>query len=192
MSLVRRLARPLLAASFVAAGVDAVLHPMPRAEQLRPLVDRLAPPVGLPADAERLVRAQGALQVGAGALFAVGRLPRSSALLLATGALPAMYTDGCFWRETDPQARRERRNELLRTAALLGGALLGAVDTGGRPGLAWRGRRAVKQAEKAGRRAARDARRTARTARTVARLEARQATLDARQALRGSSNGSSR
>lgn len=183
MTLVRRLARPLLAASFVASGVDAVLHPMPKAEAARPLVDRLAPSVGLPPDAELAVRANGAVQVGAGVLFALGRLPRLSALLLATSLLPALVGDGAFWREKDPQARRDQRNQLLRDAGLLGGALLGAVDTDGRPGLAWRGRRAVKQAEQAGRRAARDAKRTAKHARRTARLEARQALAAATTAL---------
>lgn len=187
MTLVRRLARPLLAVSFVAAGVDAVLHPMPAAESVRPLVDRFAPAVGLPADAELAVRATGAVQIGAGALFALGRSPRLSALLLAASVLPRAAGGTPFWREKDPQLRAERRAELLRTAGLLGGALLGAVDTEGRPGLAWRGRRAVQQAEKAGKRAARDARRTARHARATAKIEARQMKLDARQALRGAS-----
>lgn len=156
MTLVRRLARPLLAASFVAAGVDAVLHPMPKAEAARPLVDRWAPTLGLPADAEFAVRANGALQAGAGVLFALGRLPRLSALVLATTLVPSL-AEGAFWREKDPQIRQDQRRQLLRNASLLGGALLGSVDTEGRPGLAWRSRSAVRKAEKAGRRAARDA-----------------------------------
>jgi putative oxidoreductase len=185
MTLVRRLARPLLAASFIAAGVDAVLHPMPAAETMRPLVDRFAPAVGLPADAELAVRATGALQIAAGALFALGRLPRVSAVLLAASVLPSAAGGTPFWREKDPQVRAEQRTELLRTAGLLGGALLGAVDTEGRPGLAWRGRRAVAQAEKAGRRAARDAKRSAKHARAAAKVEVRQRKLDARQVLAG-------
>lgn len=183
MSLVRRLARPLLAASFVAAGIDAVLHPMTKADAARPFVDRFAPAAGLPADPELIVRANGALQAGAGALFALGRLPRLSALALAVSLLPSAYADGAFWREKDPEARREQRNRLIRDAGLLGGALLGAVDTEGRPGLAWRGRRAVRQAEKAGKRATRDARKTARHARTTAKLEARQALTTASKVL---------
>lgn len=175
MSLVRRIARPLLAASFIAAGVDAVLHPMPKADAARPLVDRLAPAVGLPADAELAVRVNGTVQAGAGALFALGRLPRVSALLLAASLLPSTCAEGAFWREKDPATRREQRTRLLRDAGLLGGALLGAVDTAGKPGVAWRGRRAVRKAEKAGKRAARDAKRTARLARATARREAQQA-----------------
>lgn len=174
MTLVRRLARPLLAAPFVAVGIDAVLHPLPKAEPVRPLVERYAPMAGLPADPELVVRANGALQAGAGLLFATGRLPRLSALLLAASLLPSSVAEGAFWREKDPMARRDQRSQLLRNAGLLGGALLGAVDTEGRPGLAWRSRRAVRQAEKAGKRAARDARRTAQHARRTAKLEARQ------------------
>ena len=175
MSIVRRIARPLLAASFVAAGLDAVLHPMPRAEAARPLVDRLAPSLGLPEDPELLVRANGALTVAAGTLLALGRLPRLSSLVLAATLVPSTYTEHAFWQEKDPQSRRTQRTLFLKNAGLLGGTLLAAVDTDGRPGLAWRGRRAVRQAENAGRRAARDARRSAKHARSTARLEARQA-----------------
>ena len=166
----RRLARPLLAASFVSAGADAALHPAPKAEGLRPLVQRVAPPLRLPQDPEVFARANGAVMAGAGTLLAFGRLPRLSALALVATLLPTTYAEHAFWQEKDPQAKRAQRALFLRDAGLLGGALLALVDTEGRPGLAWRGRRAVKQAEKAGRRAAKDAKRTTREARRTAQL----------------------
>ncbi|MDQ1287016.1 MAG: putative oxidoreductase [Actinomycetota bacterium] len=165
MSLVRRVARPLLAASFLAAGADAVLHPMPKADAARPLVERLAPAVGLPPDAELLIRAAGTVQLGAGALFALGRMPRLSAVLLAASLLPSAAAEGAFWREQDPETRRERRTQLLREAGLLGGALLGAVDTAGQPGLGWRGRRAVRTTRRTAKRIARETKRNAKRAR---------------------------
>jgi uncharacterized membrane protein YphA (DoxX/SURF4 family) len=183
MSIVRRIARPLLAASFVATGIDAVLHPMPKAEAARPVVDRLAPSLGLPEDPELFVRANGALTAAAGTLLALGRIPRLSSLVLAATLLPSTYLEYAFWQEKDPRERRLQRALFLKNAGLLGGTLLAAVDTEGRPGLAWRGRRAVQQAEKAGRRAAREARRSAKHARTTARLEARQALHTASAAL---------
>jgi putative oxidoreductase len=173
MSIVRRLARPLLAASFVTGGLDAVLHPTPRAEAARPLVERLAPPLGLPADPELFVRGNGAAMVLAGVLFATGRLPRLTSVLLAATLLPSTYTEHAFWQEKDPQARHVQQTLFLKNLGLLGGTLLAAVDTEGRPGLAWRSRRAVGQAEKAGRRAGRQARRSAREARRAGRSAAK-------------------
>ena len=166
----RRLARPLLAASFVSAGADAALHPLPKAEGLRPLVQRIAPPLHLPQDPEVFARANGAVMAGAGVLLALGRLPRLSSLALVATLLPTTYAEHAFWQEKDPQAKRAQRALFLRDAGLLGGALLALVDTEGRPGLAWRGRRAVQQAEKAGKRAAREARRTTREAKRSAQL----------------------
>lgn len=164
MTVVRRLARPLLAAPFVASGADAALHPMASAETVRPLVARVAPPLRLPQDPELFVRANGAAMAGAGVLLALGRLRRLSALALVATSVTTIYADHAFWQEKDPDARRERRATFLREAGLLGGALLALVDTEGRPGLAWWGRHAVDRAGKTRRHAAREARRTAREA----------------------------
>ena len=179
----RRLARPLLAASFVSAGADAALHPAPKAEGLRPLVQRVAPPLRLPQDPEVFARANGAVMAGAGTLLAFGRLPRLSALALVATLLPTTYAEHAFWQEKDPQEKRAKRAMFLRDAGLLGGALLALVDTQGRPGLAWRGRRAVQQAEKAGKRAARETRRTTREAKRTAQFSARRAAQAASDAL---------
>lgn len=139
MSLVRRLARPLLAATFVSAGIDAFLHPMNRADRARSLTERISTPQG-PADPELLVRANGALQAGAGMLLALGRAPRFAALALVASAVPSTYLDHPFWEQTDPERRRDERALFLRNLGLIGGVMLAAVDTEGRPGLAWRGR----------------------------------------------------
>src|ERR1043165_6588906 len=121
MTIVRRLARPLLAASFVQEGLDAVMHPGKRTERAQPLVDAVAGPLGLPKDPELLIRANGAVMAGAGALFALGRMPRLTGLLLAATVAPGVYLHVVSMRSDR-----------------LGGALLAAVDTQGRPGLAWR------------------------------------------------------
>ena len=187
MSIVRRLARPLLAASFVADGIDAVLHPMTRAETARPLIDRLAPALGLPEDPEVFVRGNGAVMAGAGALLAIGRLPRLASLVLAVTLVPTTYAEHAFWTEKDPQARRIQLAMFLKNAGLLGGALLATVDTSGRPGLAWRGRRAVQPADKGRRRAARQAKRSARSARRATRHATSTARLQTREAVRTAS-----
>ena len=77
MTLVRRLARPCLATMFVTGGLDALRHPAAKV----PAADQVAPPIAaklpyLPEDTEKLVRINGAVQVGAGLMLALGRFPR--------------------------------------------------------------------------------------------------------------------
>jgi len=168
MTLVRRLARPLLAAVFVQNGLDAVLRPGPRVDAVRPLA-RHASSVGLPDDPELLVRANGAVMAGAATLFALGRLPRLSALAMVATLAPTTYTQHAFWAEKEPERKRAQRHEFLENLGLLGGTLLATVDTEGRPGLAWRGRHAVDHAGKSARRVRRDARREAKAAAKAAR-----------------------
>jgi uncharacterized membrane protein YphA (DoxX/SURF4 family) len=180
MSIVRRLARPLLAAAFIDTGLSTLRDPGPQVDQIRPLLDQVAGPLHLPADPKLLLRIDGALMVGAGTLLALGRMPRLAAVALLAGAAPATYAEFAYGREKDPEQRRSRRTQLLTRLGLIGGVLLAAVDTAGRPGLAWRGRHAVEHvqhsasevagdtasaAQAVGRRARRQARDAARTAR---------------------------
>ena len=67
MTLVRRVARPLLAAIFVAGGLDQFKHPGAKAQTAGPLLSKVGPRVGLPDDPELLIRANGMAMVGAGA-----------------------------------------------------------------------------------------------------------------------------
>jgi putative oxidoreductase len=170
MTIVRRLARPLLAASFVQEGLDAVLHPGKRTERAQPLVDAVAGPLGLPKDPELLIRANGAVMAGAGALFALGRMPRLTGLALAATVAPGIYLHITSMRsDKDPEHRRSERDDLMRDLGRLGGALLAAVDTQGRPGLAWRGRHAAEHLGTSARRTTRTARREAKRATKEAR-----------------------
>ncbi len=180
MTIVRRLARPLLAVAFVSNGLDAVRHPATRVEAARPLVRQIAEPLGLPTDPETFVRANGAAMAVAGTLFGLGRLPRLSALVMAVTLAPTAYTQHAFWQETDPVRRREQRRGLVQDLSMLGAALVATVDTEGRPGLAWRGRHAVQQAERTAKRATRDAKRASRQAKRAAALETRHAVRTAR------------
>ncbi len=164
MTIVRRLARPLVAASFVQEGLDAVLHPGKRSETAQPLVDAVAGPLGLPKDPELLIRANGAVMVGAGALFALGRLPRLTGLALAATVAPGIYLHVVSLRSEDPERRASERDDLVRDLGRLGGALLAAVDTQGRPGLAWRSKHAAEHIGTSARRTTRAARREAKRA----------------------------
>jgi uncharacterized membrane protein YphA (DoxX/SURF4 family) len=141
MTIVRRLARPLLATPLIQSGLDAARHPGPQAELARPVLDRVSAPLKLPQDPILVVRAAGGVTAAAGLLLAAGKLPRLSALAIVLAA-PAVQNSQPFWREKDPELRRTQRNAFVKNLGLLGGTLLAAVDTEGRPGLAWRGRRA--------------------------------------------------
>jgi putative oxidoreductase len=184
MTIVRRLARPLLAASFIQEGLDAVLHPGKRTDEARPLVEAVAKPLGLPQDPELLIRANGAVMMGAGTLFALGRMPRLTGLALAATLAPGVYLHVMSMRtEKDGERRKAELDDLVRDLGRLGGALLAAVDTQGRPGLAWRGRHAAEHLGASTQRTTQAARRTTRAARRAARREARRAAKDARRAV---------
>ena len=129
MTVVRRIARPMLAAIFVASGLDSLLHPTERAKTAAPLVKALAGPLNLPDDPELMVRASGATMVAAGTMLALGKLPRIAALALAGTLVPTTYAAHAFWTVEDPAARAQQRVHFLKNVGLLGGVLLAAVDT---------------------------------------------------------------
>lgn len=173
MTLVRALARPLLAGVFVANGFSVLRHPAPHVEDSRAVTDRIAPLLQrvsprLPTQPQQVLRLNGGVQVAAGLMLATGRAPRLSAALLATSLAPAALGEHAFWNASDPADKARRRAAFLTDAGLLGGLLLATVDTAGQPGMAWRAQRAT-----------RDARRAARTARREARLVTRAAKADA-------------
>jgi putative oxidoreductase len=171
MTIVRRIARPLLAASFVSIGVDALRNPGPVAADIEPLVKKARDAFGISADPDpkTVVRVNGALLIGAGILLATGRLPRVAGLVLALGLAPTTTSQAAFWREGDPALRAERRAQFLKNLSLAGAALLAAADTAGKPGLGWRGRHAAKVTKHAARAAAKDARLQARITKAQAK-----------------------
>lgn len=138
MSLIRKFARPLLASTFVYDGLQRLRSPQGQ-EYLKPLVDTAATTVPqlrpLKGQEQLIGQAAAGAQIGAAALFGLGRFPRlSSAVLLAAGALNA-YTD--FRRV---QARHEDAlvAGTLKNVSLVGAVALTAVDTEGSPSLKWR------------------------------------------------------
>ena len=175
MSMIRRVARPMLAAMFVSGGLDQLRHPARVAPAVAPLAKRAAPALHLPNDPELLVRANGAAMVGGGALLALGRLPRLSALVLAGALVPTTYVGHPFWQEKDPATRAQQRVAFLKNLSILGGLLLATVDTEGRPGLAYRMHMATESAGRTAKRTRREAKLAARAARREARLAAAQA-----------------
>lgn len=150
--LLRRIARPLLAAVFVVDGVDTLRNPEPRVKAATDLVQRGQRTLPeqyaakLPADAATLVRVNAIAQVSAGTLLALGRAPRLAALVLAATVVPATVTEQDFWAEADPERKSAKRTAFLKDLGLLGGLMIAAADTEGKPSLGWRGRRAAQGA----------------------------------------------
>ena len=171
MTLVRRVARPLLATMFVAGGLDALRHPGTRGAQAEPLVHTLAPPLGLPEEPELWVRANGAAMVAGGALLATGHFPRLAATVLAGTLVPSTALDHAFWAQSDPERKRQDLLHFVKNLSVLGGVLLAAVDTQGKPGLAYRARMAGAAAARTRTSVTKDARYAARIARAQARLK---------------------
>src|SRR6185295_8696609 len=78
-----------------------------------------------------------------GLLLASGKLPRLASAALALSVVPGSLGGHTFWNETDPQRKADERRAFLTDISLIGGLIIAAVDTEGRPSLGWRGRRAA-------------------------------------------------
>jgi putative oxidoreductase len=150
MALSRRLARPLLASIFVVGGWDAFWNPAGKAKKAEAVTEPLAEKVGVNGlDTETFVRVNGAVQIGAGVLLAVGKFRRLAALALIGSIVPTTYAGHRFWEESDPTTRNQQKVHFLKNVGLLGGLLLAAFDTEGEPSLAWRAKRQARQVESA-------------------------------------------
>lgn len=112
---------------------------------------RLGAPVD---DPLRVVRLNAAVQIGAGGLLALGRLPRTASLVLAAGLVPATLAEHAWWKEEDPELRKDQLLEFTQRIGLFGALLLGAADTHGKPSTAYRARTATTRGRKKAHRAA--------------------------------------
>ncbi|MCW2514487.1 MAG: putative rane protein [Mycobacterium sp.] len=152
--LIRRIARPMLATTFITRGVEALRSPKPAADAARPTLEglsKLPDPVGtnVPTDAETVAKVTAGVQIGAGLLLAWGKLPRLSSAALAVSVVPGSLGAHAFWNETDPARKAAERRALLSDVGLIGGLIIASVDTEGRPSLGWRGRRAARNLSEA-------------------------------------------
>mgnify|MGYP001191486725 CR=1 FL=1 len=102
----------------------------------------------LPFETETYVKVNAAVQVGAGLLLATGKFPRAASVALAATLVPTTIAGHPFW-ELEGDERRTQRTQFLKNAGLLGGLILAAVDTEGRPGVAYRARHARDEAKAA-------------------------------------------
>ena len=103
----------------------------------------------MPSDAETFARVNAAVQVGGGLLLATGKLPRLASAALAFTVIPGSVGGHMFWNESDPERKAEERRAFMTDLSLLGGLIIAAVDTEGKPSLGWRGRRAARKVSEA-------------------------------------------
>ena len=137
--MLRRLARPLLGLAFIDSGLAALRDDGRRAERARSMGVQ---------EPQKVTRAVAGVQVGAGALLVLNRMPRLSALVLAATVIPDAVTGHAFWTEQDKVAQRSERTLFTRELGLLGGALVAVADTGGRESVPHRATRTAKKAAK--------------------------------------------
>jgi putative oxidoreductase len=156
MTVIRRLARPMLASTFVWGGIQAMKNAPALAEaskpvndEIRDLAGKVAPQVKVPADDKTLVRINAGVHIVAGLGLATNRAPRLCALALAGTVVPTTVAGHPFWQEKDKAARTRQMTHFFKNISMLGGLILAAVDTEGRPGVAWRTSHAAGTATKA-------------------------------------------
>ena len=171
MTLVRLLARPMLASMFVVGSYHAYKNAESMAKKAQPVTDkivpkaqRLAPSAPIPTDSVTLVKVNAATQMGASLMLATGKLPRLSANVLALTMLPTTIAGHPFWQEKDPSARANQMVHFFKNVSMLGGVLLAGVDTEGKPGVAWRTRNVAKTARREAKHSRRQARLAGRSA----------------------------
>lgn len=167
MTLVRVLARPLLASSLVLTGIDRVRNTDTAATALRPTLDRIAKVVpsaaSVTGNEKQVAKVLGAAHLGASVLLGIGRFSRLSALVLvATSTLNTVVEFNSADSST-AKARKERRNQLVKNLSLIGAVLLAAVDTNGRPSWAWRAEHFAEEARRNALALGHDTRKTARS-----------------------------
>lgn len=169
MTVTRLIARPLLATMFVVGGVNALRNADAIAPKAAKITDKIVPKLQdkgapVPSDPATLVKINGGVQVLAAAALATGKAPRVSAGVLAASLVPTTLAGHAFWEETDPALKGNQQVHFFKNVSLLGGLLLASVDTDGKPGLAWRARRAAKDAKREARVLAKSTKREAKLA----------------------------
>jgi putative oxidoreductase len=179
--LVRRIARPLLASSFIYGGIDTLRNPQSRVPGAAPIVEQITEiadkqlPVEVPKDVLQWVKIDAGVKVAAGSLFALGKLPRVSALALSASTVPTTLAGHRFWEHDDPQERFGQLSHFLKNLGLLGGLLIAAVDTEGKPSVGFRVKRTTEKAvagaeasyEKASKKAAKAQKKAAKQAKKI-------------------------
>jgi putative oxidoreductase len=142
----------MLAGIFVSGGAKALANPDPLVPRAQPIVDRVAPVLArvdkrVPTDARTLVQVNGAVQFIGGLLLMTG-LRRPAAAALAATLVPRTLAGHRFWAHRDPEQQALQQTQFLKNLGLMGGLILAALDTEGRPGVRYRVARTVRESRR--------------------------------------------
>ncbi|GAA4733290.1 DoxX family membrane protein [Nocardioides endophyticus] len=170
MTVSRLIARPMLASIFVVGAATALKNASASAAKAAPVTDKVVPlakkaGVPIPENPETLVKINAGVQIAAGLALATGRAPRLSAAVLAASLIPTTAAGHRFWEVQDPAQRTQQKLHFFKNVSVVGGLIIAAGDTEGKPGVAWRARHGVRDARREAKRLAHDARREAKLAR---------------------------
>jgi putative oxidoreductase len=170
MTVSRLIARPMLASIFIVGGATALKNTSASATRAAPVTDKVVPlakkaGIPLPENPETLVRINAGIQITAGLALATGRAPRLSAAVLAASLIPTTAAGHRFWEVEDKAQRSQQKLHFFKNLSVMGGLIIAAGDTEGKPGVAWRTRRVAKDARREAKRLAHDARRETKLAR---------------------------
>ena len=124
----RPVARSFTGSTYVLLGFDALRAPGGRVDQAGPVLSAMRKWVPLPEDDELVVRGNAAVMVAAGALLALGKAPRLSALALAGSLIPTTLAGHSYWQIEDPATRKMQRIQFHKNLAMIGGLLFAALD----------------------------------------------------------------
>lgn len=152
MALVRRIARPLLAAPFIFEGVRTALHPEREIDVYPQAFDAVDSALGKTStpgfvDVRTVVRATGAIAAGAGILYATNRYPRTAAATLLLTTSVGWAGRKKVWELRGAELTQEVQS-ILTDAGLLGGVLLAVVDHDGKPSLGYRASSFIERSQK--------------------------------------------
>ncbi len=172
MTVSRLIARPMLASMFVVGGVSALRNAPALAQKAGPVTQKFVPmarkalpSVPIPEDPLTLVRVNAVVQLAAAAALATGRAPRLSATVLAASLVPTTAVGHRYWEAADKDVRAQQQLHFFKNVSMLGGLIIAAGDTDGKPGVAWRARRATRDARREAKHFAQAARQEAKLAR---------------------------
>lgn len=143
-TLLRWLARPMLAAVFVFDGIDAVRNPddhVERFKKIEPMLEKIGLPPILTSDARLLSRVTGAITALSATAMAFGKYPRFNAALLATVNFPITVVNNPLWVAKTDSERQNSLRGLVVGASLAGGLGMAILDSKGQP--SWKVRRQI-------------------------------------------------
>jgi putative oxidoreductase len=124
MSVIREFGRLCLSAVFIVFGFDALRHPDYPAKRAKEELDVPEP--------ETAARANGTAMVLAGSAIALNMRPRLAELVLAGSLIPTTLAGHPFWKEQDPQQRRNQKIHFFKNVGLFGAMILLATGRGRR------------------------------------------------------------